>query len=201
MGDQAQMVHAVDREADEAAEAQGVRALVEEPASEGAADGGADLQVLEEVAQDVRDELLARSGVPEADAGEVPRSALRLSENFRLAEFHCKDGTPVPAVAVPALLSLAVEVLQPMRDAFGACRVVSGYRTRPYNARVGGATRSQHVYEDGPASVAADVVFAQGGPAQWRSRAKELLGQRGGIGLYSTFLHVDNRADEASWIG
>ena len=36
---------------------------------------------------------------PAADLDEV----VRLSKNFLLSEFHCKDGTPVPPELVPAL--------------------------------------------------------------------------------------------------
>lgn len=45
-----------------------------------------------------------------------------------------------------ALRRLAVEVLQPIRDAWGApIRVTSGYRCQQVNASVGGTKTSQHL--------------------------------------------------------
>jgi hypothetical protein len=124
----------------------------------------------------------------------------RLSPHFRLAEFDCKDRTKVPRSAVPALRSLCEEVLEPLRERFGPCRITSGYRPAAYNRRIGGARFSQHVYELHPNSVAADLNFARGLPPEWAAAADSLLA-RGGVGRYPGFIHVDNRGTKARWSG
>lgn len=125
----------------------------------------------------------------------------RVSPHFRTAEFDCHDGRKVPAVAIPALSRLARELLEPLRTSFGPAHVLSGYRPRDYNAKIGGAKFSQHIYELTPNSVAADMVFASGNPQAW-ARAADRLGA-GGVGLYvsSGFVHVDNRSGRARWTG
>lgn len=142
-------------------------------------------------------------------------SERRLSAHFSVREFACRDGSPVPVAAIPAIERLCRDVLEPLRAQFGPCLVLSGYRTRSYNARIGGARYSQHIYDVTPDSVAADVRFARGTPAQWRKAARKAMvrayGRRpgtwlrraGGIGLYvrSGFIHVDNRPYRAEWRG
>lgn len=123
----------------------------------------------------------------------------KASEHFLIEEFDCKDGTAVPRSAYPAVRRLAREVLEPMRDKFGRCGITSGYRTRPYNADIGGASQSQHIYDDSPDSVAADAWFERGTPAQWADEARRL--GIGGVGQYnrSGFVHVDNGPRRDWW--
>lgn len=66
-----------------------------------------------------------------------------LSAHFSRVEFDCKDGTHAhPSQA----LILALEKL---RAIIGKpIPIVSGYRTPEYNARVGGAKQSRHMYND-----------------------------------------------------
>jgi hypothetical protein len=125
---------------------------------------------------------------------------LQLSKHFNLSEFHCRDGTRVPAVALPALRRLCSGVLEPMRATFGTCRINSGYRHAAYNRRIGGARFSEHIYEITPWAVAADVRFARGNPAQWAALAWRL--GKGGVGRYDRagFVHVDN-GPRRSWRG
>ena len=42
-----------------------------------------------------------------------------ISANFSWNEFHCHDGTPVPAMYEDNVKRLVAEVLQPLRDALG----------------------------------------------------------------------------------
>ena len=129
-----------------------------------------------------------------------------LTPNFKASEFMCHDGSYCPVVARPAMAKLCRVYLEPMRAKFGVCYVLSGYRHELYNARIGGARHSQHIYEDNFESVAADLRFQRGTPAQWSAFAKGLRGKAGGtggIGRYdrSGFVHVDNRTYAATWTG
>lgn len=151
---------------------------------------------------DEQAELGDRSAIEGLEAEDDERRAagqLRVSPHFRLAEFHCKDGTPVPAGAIPALRRLARDVLEPLRAEFGVCTVVSGYRTAFWNRRVGGKPKSRHRYDMFPAQVASDLQFATGTPRQWANTAERVLHGSGGLGLYSTFIHVDIRPFRARW--
>lgn len=131
----------------------------------------------------------------------TPAPPGQLSPHFNIREFACHDGRQVPKIAVPALKKLCVAYLEPMRAEFGPAHVLSGYRPADYNARIGGAKFSQHIYELTPDSVAADLVFRLGSPALW-ARFADQLGA-GGVGRYdrSGFVHVDNRPDRARWTG
>lgn len=65
-----------------------------------------------------------------------------LSPHFSRREFDCRDGSlanPDPRL---------VEALERLRTICGnrPLRIVSGYRSPAYNKRVGGAKRSQHLY-------------------------------------------------------
>lgn len=130
---------------------------------------------------------------------QIRRHGEQASEHFNVSEFDCHDGTRVPKAAYPALRRLCEDVLEPMRAQFGACHVTSGYRHRSYNASIGGASQSQHIYDDGPDSVAADVSFARGNPAEWARFARGL--GKGGVGQYdrSGFVHVDNGPRRDWW--
>jgi uncharacterized protein YcbK (DUF882 family) len=132
----------------------------------------------------------------------VSSTRQRLSPHFTIEEFDCHDGTHVPASAIPALKELCLFVLEPMRAKYGACTVVSGFRTVAHNASVGGAKHSQHIYSQHPSSVAADVHFAHGSVADWAKGARWrystqprwTVKSRGGVGDYprSGFVHVDS---------
>ena len=66
----------------------------------------------------------------------------KLSANFTVAEFACKDGSD-PVFVDSSLAAL----LQKIRDHFGRPVVItSGYRTVAHNKSVGGAAYSQHLY-------------------------------------------------------
>lgn len=113
-----------------------------------------------------------------------------LSKNFRVKEFACNDGSDTVLI-VPEL----VEVLQKIRDHFGAPVVLnSAYRTAAYNAKVGGAPKSQHMYGS-----AADITVAGVDPLAVAQYAEFLLKDSGGIGVYQTFTHVDVRTNRSRW--
>lgn len=116
----------------------------------------------------------------------------KLSKNFKVREFACCDGSD-PIFVAPAL----VDVLQDIRDYFGkAVNINSAYRTPTHNKKVGGETHSQHLY-----GVAADIVVSGVTPKQVAAYAEKLLPNKGGIGIYSSFVHVDVRETKSRWKG
>lgn len=137
----------------------------------------------------------------------MPRT--QLTKHFGVEEFDCNDGTPVPERYERQLKHLCEWFLEPMRAKFGACYVHSGYRTDQYNASIGGALASYHVYTDRRPrhGVAADVSFAKGTVKDWHTYAKKLRTKNrageGGLGYYPQggFIHIDTRDYPADWNG
>jgi len=124
----------------------------------------------------------------------------QLSKNFRKSEFKCKDGTEVPDELMDNLTEL-VENLQVIRDHVGKpIRVISGYRSPTYNKRISGARRSQHLQ-----AKAADIIISGMSPADVRIMIIKLIREqkikKGGIGLYTNFVHYDTRGWNARWKG
>lgn len=116
----------------------------------------------------------------------------KLSNNFRVREFACKDGSDVIFVS-PDLVSL----LQKIRSHFGkAVTITSAYRTPSHNKSVGGTTYSQHLY-----GAAADIKVSGVSPKKVAAYAETLLNNKGGIGIYDTFTHIDVRANCSRWNG
>lgn len=116
----------------------------------------------------------------------------KLSGNFKVKEFACKDGSDVIFIA-PDL----IDVLQKIRNHFGkAVHINSGYRTPAYNKKVGGATYSQHLY-----GTAADIRINGVEPKDIADYAETLLQNTGGIGRYKNFVHVGVREKKSRWNG
>ena len=78
---------------------------------------------------------------------------MKLSQNFSLQELtksdsairHGIDNKP-PAEVIANLQNLVDNVLQPLRDKFGAIAVTSGYRSPELNRKIGGSTTSHHCH-------------------------------------------------------
>lgn len=116
----------------------------------------------------------------------------KLSENFKVKEFACRDGSD-PVFISPEL----VRVLQKIRDHFGKpVTITSAYRTPARNKAVGGTASSQHLY-----GLAADIKVSGIAPKTVAAYAETLLPTSGGVGLYDTFVHVDVRQKKARWTG
>lgn len=115
-----------------------------------------------------------------------------LSPDFQVREFACRDGSD--KVIVDLRL---VHILQCVRDHFGKpVRINSGYRTRYYNAKVGGAANSQHLQ-----GTAADIAINGVKASVVVDYVETLMPDAGGIGRYPTFTHVDVRKRKARWSG
>lgn len=116
----------------------------------------------------------------------------KLSTNFKVEEFACSDGSD-PIFIAPKL----VTILQKIRNHFGKPVIInSAYRTVGKNNAVGGVARSQHLY-----GTAADIHIVGVSPKEIAKYAETLLRSSGGIGVYSTFTHIDVREVKSRWNG
>lgn len=121
---------------------------------------------------------------------KAKNGALKLSANFKVSEFACKDGSDTVFIS-PGL----VTVLQKIRDHFGKPVIItSAYRNDAYNKKVGGADYSQHKY-----GMAADIYINRVSPETIAEFVETIMPNTGGIGIYSSFVHVDVRTDRARW--
>jgi uncharacterized protein YcbK (DUF882 family) len=116
----------------------------------------------------------------------------KLSSNFKVREFACSDGSD------PIFIdSDLVSVLQKVRTHFGkAVTITSAYRTPGKNKAVGGTTYSQHLY-----GRAADIKVNGVTPKKVAAYVEKLMPNKGGIGIYKTFTHIDVRAVKSRWNG
>jgi len=125
---------------------------------------------------------------------------MKLTENFSLSEFRCRDGSDVPEEMMDHVKELA-ENLQVLRDFIQRpIIVISGYRSPKYNRKIGGARRSQHML-----AKAADIVVRGMTPDEVKAIIVQLIKEgkmkKGGIGLYTTFTHYDVRGANRRWYG
>jgi len=113
---------------------------------------------------------------------------IKVSKNFRLREFQCKDGSQLVKVD-----SKLVTRLQKLRDRIKKpIYITSGYRTASHNKKVGGSPTSQHLY-----GRAVDIKVTGMNPKTLAKHAESVGFD--GIGIYKTFVHVDVRGYKARW--
>lgn len=118
----------------------------------------------------------------------------KLSEHFAVHEFACKCGTCDGATNPPINPKL-VEALEWFRARMGnrPIRINSGYRCPEHNRKIGGVKGSQHTLGN-----AVDIKLLPGQTPDTMARAATELDAFHGIGLYSTFLHLDVRPGKRS---
>ena len=118
--------------------------------------------------------------------------SVRLSEHFKVYEFRCKDNTD------PIFVSLTlVNALDCIPEHFkGPVYINGAYRNPGYNAMIGGAKHSMHMY-----GMAADIHINGVTPKQIAEFAETIMPDRGGIGIYDNFCHIDVREVKSRWNG
>ena len=113
-----------------------------------------------------------------------------LTDYFSRSEFACR-GDNCCDHSAPVNMDLIYK-LEMLRDQIGPMTVNSGFRCRKHNADVGGTGKSQHTLGN-----AADIALDGRDIMDLKQRAVE-LGFRG-IGMYSTFIHLDVRTNNFGW--
>ncbi|MCT2583575.1 D-Ala-D-Ala carboxypeptidase family metallohydrolase [Actinophytocola gossypii] len=141
---------------------------------------------------------LAADGI----AGPATHRALNALEqsdgsttHFNFSEFHSKDGAgfsggKVGASTVKENVRRLMYKLEAVRKKAGdrPITINSGFRSINHNSNVGGASNSQHMY-----GIAADIVISGRSVSQTISYAQS--SGFSGIIRYSSFTHVDSRAE------
>lgn len=117
---------------------------------------------------------------------------------FNKAEFKCKCGgrhcDGYPAEVDMTMVRYADEI----RHRIGQpLRVNSGLRCSVHNRNEGGVSNSQHLY-----GTAVDLARPSGvTPAKMAQIAEDVIGNTGGIGIYSWGIHIDSRRTKSRWNG
>ena len=131
--------------------------------------------------------------------------AKRLTPNFTVYEFRCRDGSDTVMIDE----SLVV-LLQCIREHFGkAVTITSGYRTEHYNnvtlpaKGIKTSRNSQHLL-----GRAADIQVQDTDPLAVAAYAESLMPGWGGVGRYPVkagrakgWVHVDVRPVKSRWTG
>lgn len=125
------------------------------------------------------------------------------SPHLSWAELACRDGTSYPTKWRATRAAALASAFESVRLACGnqPLKVLSGYRTAAWNAKVGGAVASQHIHGRAldlhPPAGMSLRAFAR------LVRASSLAAGIHGIGYYSTFVHIDVRPTDGLvlWMG
>jgi uncharacterized protein YcbK (DUF882 family) len=122
----------------------------------------------------------------------------KITTNFSLQEFNCKDGSIMPNNVMINIIKLAKN-LQVLRDAIGKSIIInSAYRSPEYNKKIGGVKDSQHLKGN-----ASDITVKGMTPKEVAKVIEGLIAsgkmQQGGIGIYPNFTHYDIRGVKARW--
>lgn len=116
---------------------------------------------------------------------------MKLSTHFHRDEFKCKCGK----CNFDTVDYELVIVLETMRNHFEQpITINSACRCARYNASVGGAPNSKHLY-----GVAADVTVKNILPEDVYDYLIKAYPDKYGIGCYNLFVHLDIRKNKARW--
>jgi uncharacterized protein YcbK (DUF882 family) len=121
-----------------------------------------------------------------------------MTKNFKLEEFNCKSGAPMPLSVRNNVQRLAAN-LQVLRDELKVpITITSGYSSEAHNKAIGGAKNSRHVIGD-----AADFKAHGIAPSAVAAIIERLISEgkmeQGGLKAYSSWVHFDVRGVKARW--
>lgn len=142
------------------------------------------------IATETFDQWFARQGFKHFDADEF-------TGYFHVERRGVQNSEP-PRELWPNIVP-TLRIVDELREHFGrSIVIISSYRSPQYNARIdGAAVKSFHMK-----FMALDITVAGKTPREvhsvlqnWRSKGRF----KGGLGLYSTFVHVDTRGYNADW--
>ena len=135
-------------------------------------------------------------------SGEKPKVTTKTGWDgiryFTKAEFRCKCGGRY-CNGYPAEISMdMVRNADEIRHRIGKpLSVNSGLRCPTHNKNEGGVSNSQHLY-----GTAVDLGCPGGiTPVEMAAIAEDVMGNTGGIGIYSWGIHIDVRKTKSRWNG
>lgn len=127
------------------------------------------------------------------------------AELMELGDSNSTPGSPaygtntLPPPALWKNMKLTIQTLDRLRDVLGQpIYILSAYRNTTYNKLVGGVPDSLHIQFNA-------LDFYAGGttrPAHWATVLKDMRVNgdfKGGIGVYSTYVHLDTRGENVDW--
>lgn len=111
----------------------------------------------------------------------------------------CAGTNRLPPASLWRNIGATAQMLDEIRERLNApCRILSCYRAAHYNSCIGGETNSYHMKFN-----AIDFRCASGTAAEWHAVARQVRSSsprfKGGIGKYSSFVHIDTRGANADW--
>lgn len=113
-----------------------------------------------------------------------------ISTHFDRSEFACKCGCGFDTVD-----TALIEMLEAVRQHFDKpVTVTSGCRCPANNTKVGGSTASKHLY-----GRAADINVKGVDTKSVFRFLDASYPESAGVGLYSSWVHIDSRAKKARW--
>lgn len=109
--------------------------------------------------------------------------------HFSQSEFNCHCCGSNCGIHINLLI-----LLESIRYYFKkSITITSGYRCESHNEAVDGASNSQHLY-----GTAGDIKVSGISPSKVYDLAND-MNVLGGVGSYSTFIHVDSRGYKSRW--
>ena len=120
-------------------------------------------------------------------------AGVKLSTHFYREEFACSCNSCGRDTVDVELIELLEDILTHFNR---AVTVTSGHRCKAFNAEIGGAKDSQHLY-----GRAADIIVSEVSPVVVVAFINGLYPDKYGIGTYSKWVHVDTRNTKARWNG
>lgn len=139
--------------------------------------------------------VVASGEPPKVETKEVGWEDIKY---FTKREFKCKCGGK-HCNGYPAEIDLVmVGYADAIRERLGVpLSVNSGLRCKQHNANCGGVKSSQHLL-----GTACDLGCPAGTtPAEMAKIAEDVIGNTGGIGIYSWGIHIDSRKTKSRWNG